>query len=707
MREMNGPGRRRTARLGALSLATAAMLAVQGMAVAVADPAPGGSWASELETGSRACAAGEPRTYVRGMPALSAVLSDPAGAGGADKPLVAAEFEVWWAADGGVERRRTTSASKPQGSAFSWHLPEDFGIPADTVISWHVRAVSGTSVSPWSSTDGVGCEFVYDGESPAAPVVTSTDYPDGDDWTDGVGVHGTFHVVSSSDDVIMYKVGFGGGPQREVAAPGPGQAVDVDFVPQESGLQRLEVQAFDRAGRSSAPTTYFFRVGSGRAPVARWKLADAAGSGTAAAESGTAARAGGGTAFGADAPSGTGLASTVLLDGTDQGYLTPDAPAVRTGDDGSFSVGAWVRPAAVDGTRTVAGQDAGDGSAFTLGLRQDAGQPVWSFAVGGERLDGGRPVAGRWTYVLGRYDAVTGSARLYVDGSPVGEERQVTPGGADGPFQIGRSKTATGYRDHWRGEIGDVRVHDRVLVPGEIVGLGARKAERLAHWDMETAVDGASPEAGGGQPLRLAPGASVRRYDDVCEPADPDCDPLDMILVGDGHLQLDGVAGYAATDRPVVDTGGSFSVSATVRLADQEPDRPMTVLSQGGKHGDAFKVRYRPSTYSWELVMSHADEPGAAETVVARYSDPDGGFGTGHQIAVVHDEAAGTVALYVDGYAETGGTAGFHDAWTGDGGLQVGRGRTADGWGEYFHGAVDQVRAFSGALTADEVRDLW
>ncbi|WP_405686631.1 LamG-like jellyroll fold domain-containing protein [Streptomyces sp. NBC_00057] len=178
------------------------------------------------------------------------------------------------------------------------------------------------------------------------------------------------------------------------------------------------------------------------------------------------------------------------------------------------------------------------------------------------------------------------------------------------------------------------------------------------------------------------------------------------MLDGEGHLNLDGVSGYAATEKPVVDTGDSFSVSARVRLADQEPDHPMTALSQGGVHGDAFKVRYAPSTHSWELVMSHADEPGAAETVVARIEWPDGGQGTGHLIAVVYDDATDRISLFVDGYAGTAGIAEFHDSWTSGGGLQVGRGRTADGWGEFLHGAVDQVRAFSGALSEREVSML-
>ncbi|MFE3947267.1 LamG-like jellyroll fold domain-containing protein [Streptomyces sp. NPDC059118] len=706
MRQISGAGRRRTARLGALSLVAGVVLTTQGTAVAVADPAPDRSWASELETGGRACGAGESQAYVRTVPPLRAVLSDPVNGGQPGAPSVAAEFEMWWAADGGIERRQLTTTAKPQGSTFSWQLPEEIGIPADTVISWHVRALSGGKTSPWSSEGtGTACEFVYDRTVPGAPVVSSADYPDDDAWTDGVGVHGTFHITSPSEDVESYQYTFLGGPRLTVQASGPDRAADVDYLPESSGLKVLEVQAFDRAGNGSTPTNYQFRVGSGRAPAAYWKLADAAGSHTAAAEAGPVARAGAGAAFGGDVPSGTDMTSSVILDGTEDGFVTPDAPVVAA--DGTFTVGAWVRPAAVDGTRTVASQDSGQGAAFTLGLRQAGGKPVWSFAVGGTALTGGEPGAGEWAHVLGRYDARTGKARLYVNGRAVGDERTVTPVAGDGDFQIGRARGAAGYRDHWRGEVGDVRVYDRVAVPDEIEKLATRKAQLLGHWALETAPGGISAESNGGQPLRLGQGASIFRLDGTCEPLDPDCNPGDWPLVDEGHLNLNGVSGHAATEKPVVDTGESYTVSATVRLADQEPDHPMTVLSQGGAHGDAFKVRYEPSTSSWELVVTDADEPGAAETTVARFVEPDGGQGGGHRIAVVRDTAADRITLFVDGYAETAGTAEFRGGWTSGGGLQVGRGRTADGWGEYLHGAVDQVRAFSGALTDSEVAALW
>ncbi|MDU0303610.1 hypothetical protein ABTX34_29940 [Streptomyces sp. NPDC096538] len=36
----------------------------------------------------------------------------------------------------------------------------------------------------------------------------------------------------------------------------------------------------------------------------------------------------------------------------------------------------------------------------------------------------------------------------------------------------------------------------------------------------------------------------------------------------------------------------------------------------------------------------------------------------------------------------------------------MGRARTADGWGEHLKGQVDEVQAYAGALTDDDVRQL-
>jgi hypothetical protein len=687
----------------------AVVAATSGVAHAADNLPPRQPLVEDLMTGTKACATGEDRAYVGEPPTLRAALYDPEEDNQpAEANMVKGEFEAWWTDGDGVEQRLTyTTNATLSGARQAWRMPQD-SIPANTVISWHVRANDGTENSPWSS-EGAGsvCEFVYDDVSPEKATITSPEYPEDVLWVDGVGVYGHFTMDSPSDDVVAYTYNFIGGPYATVRPERPGGSVTVPFLPLRSGPDRLTVHAIDRSGRSSVESSYRFYVQSGRAPVAHWRLDDAAGATSAGAETGTAARAGSGVTFGGPAPAGTDLTSTAHLDGSSHGYLTPDAPAVADPRK-SFAVSAWVRPARTDRTMTVAGQDAGRSAGFALGLREEGTTPLWSFAIGDARVSGGAPETGEWAHLLGVYDAETGHAKLYANGLEVGTEAEATPAATAGAFQIGRDRQGEAYRDRWRGDLGDVRVHDRVVVPAEVSELAHRRPSLLGHWSLETAPGGASPDQNGGAPLKLGDGASIHRGpDDSCIPElDPDCPVIPYPLVGDGHLTLDGRTGHAATDGPVVDTSDSFTVGVVVRVADAEPDRPMTVLSQGGEHTDAFKVRYQPSEHAWQLVMPQRDEQGAAETVVAQIAAADGGQGRGHRLAVVYDDATDQIRLHIDGGSIAAATADFPNGWPSTGPLQIGRARAGDGWGEYLHGDVDEVQAYAGALSADDINGL-
>lgn len=684
--------------------AVALLTTAAGTAYALDNLPPKQPLVADLATQGRACATGADTVYVSVAPTLSAVLYDPEED---NQPYeanrVKGDFEAWWTDSAGAEQRRTFSTNEAlSGTRRSWQLPSD--IPANTVVSWHVRANDGQATSAWSD-QGAGsvCSFVYDDVSPDKAVVASPDYPE-DQIQDGVGVYGTFTMDSPSPDVVGYRYNFIGGPQTTVRPDEMGGPATIRFLPVRSGTDYLSVQAVDRSGRISGVTTYWIRIQSGRAPVARWKLTDPAGSGSAAAETGTAARAGTGVTFGGTAPAGTSITSSVSLDGSGDGFLTPDAPATDTRK--SFAVSAWVRPAETGRTMTAASQDADGSPGFSLGLRAEDSGPAWSFAIGGARVSGGAPETGEWAHVLGLYDAETGKARLYVNGRETGTAAAATPAEAAGALQIGRERDASGYRDRWHGDLGDVRVHDRVVVPGEVSELAHRTPKKLGRWSLENATDGASPEQAGGSPLRLGTGATLYRGSDgSCSPGiDPDCP--EMALVGDGHLHLDGESGYAATDGPAVDTGDSFTVGAVVRLTDSEPAHPMTVLSQAGEHTDAFKVRYEPSSQTWQLVMPEKDEAGAPEKVVSQAEFADGGEGLGHRIAVVYDDAADTIRLYVDGSLDAQATADFANGWHSAGALQVGRAKAGDGWTEYLRGDVDEVQAFEGALSDSKIAQL-
>ncbi|MEU8542240.1 LamG domain-containing protein [Streptomyces sp. NPDC048717] len=646
---------------------------------------------------SRDCLTGaEPLYTGNPHPMLSVQVADPdTGAG-------SLEFELWWTDADGTEQRRTIDKQFAALNARSV-AQVYFDIPADTVISWRARANDGVANSEWTSSDpGAACRFVYDDQSPETPVVTSSDFPEETWWAGAVGVYGSFTVDSPSPDVVEYQYSFIGGPYSSIRPAEMGGPATIRFVPLSNAPQTLSVSATDRSGRRSAPRNYTFIPKSASAPVSQWKLADSAGSASAAAEAGQAARAGSGVTFGAPAPAGTPLTTTATLDGTGHGFLTTDAPAVDSGR--TFGIGAWVRPAETGRAMTVLSQDTATGSAYSLGLDSAAdGSAAWSFTLGDAKVSGGTPKAGKWSYVLGVYDTETGKAQLFVDGRETGTKAEATPVAADGAFQIGRLRGKDGYRQHWHGEIGDARAYDRLVVPDEVTSLAQRKSKELGHWSFATSEDGTTPERNGGAPLRLGPGATVHGY------PGSDCSDCAWPLEGDGDLKLDGERGYAVLDKPVVDTGDSFTLGVVAWIDPDDATRPMTVLSQAGEHTDAFKLRYDPKAYAWQLVMPVRDEVGAPETVVSQITSPDGSSGHGTKLAIVYDDAAGTVKLYIDGYTNAGGTARVAQGWTSNGPLQVGRAHTAggtDGWGEYLKGHVDELQAFSGAMTASQIGQL-
>lgn len=94
--------------------------------------------------------------------------------------------------------------------------------------------------------------------------------------------------------------------------------------------------------------------------------------------------------------------------------------------------------------------------------------------------------------LLALYDAETGQVHLYVNGQEKGEAVEATSADA---FQIGQARDTDGYRDLWHGDVADVRVHDRVVVPDEVAELARRKASLVGHWSLTDSTDGTAPSS--------------------------------------------------------------------------------------------------------------------------------------------------------------------------------------------------------------------
>ena len=217
------------------------------------------------------------------------------------------------------------------------------------------------------------------------------------------------------------------------------------------------------------------------------------------------------------------------------------------------------------------------------------------------------------------------------------------------------------------------------------------KPDRKGYWQLDQATNGSVTETGGGQALTLAGNAFIYR------PADPLLDTA--ALVGDGNLVLDGNGDYASTATAPVTGNSSFTITARAQLTSLDPEKSQTVLSLPGANANRVQVRYQARSGRWELAVAKTDV--AAPSVVTFTDDqelPDTG-GSGQHLAVVYDAFANSLRLYVGGQLAVGAYGTDGTLWSATGGLQVGR--SLRGASEYFAGAIDEVRVYSGA--ADQI----
>ncbi|WP_406305077.1 LamG domain-containing protein [Streptomyces sp. NBC_00885] len=665
------------------------------------------------------CKTGAARPYSEVPPVISTEARDPDhGNGQTDKVLV--QFKVEWAASPGAPQPYNSSTgylSPIAGTKFTHQVKST--IPQNTVIYWSAHAFDGDGWGPWSPR----CEFIYDATLPGKPNVLSKEYPADTVEHDGVGTYGDFTFTPNPNDsvpdtdVVKYRYAFDGevsAASPTIAAAAPGGPASVTWMPPRDGPHWLEVVSVDKAENTSTRQRYDFKVSEGKPVAGQWNLADEPGSTEAHDErEAFSANAGSGVTFGVEGPGGT-ADSAAHFDGTSNAYL--DAEETVIDSSKGFSVSAWVRPTDLSRDMAVVSQDGTGEPGFTLGY--DSIGKTWSFSVPVTDVDtigewkavstGLTAVKDQWVLLTGVYDAQKTELQLYVNKDMKGTAQRPSVWKSYGPLQIGRSTAKSGYRDQFTGDLAEVRVFDRILPAAQVAELMTVKPDRKGYWQLDTATNGVSAETGKpsgsttvyGPALNLSGNASIYR---------PDPDPLvgdTAALVGDGHLLLAGDGGYASTVTAPITGGTSFTVSARAQLTSLDPEKSQTVLSLPGVNANRFAVRYRADAEGgkWELVVAKTDTAGAEVKSFADDQElPDTG-GSGQHLAVVYDAVANEIRLYVQGQLAATAHGVDTTLWTASGGLQVGR--SAIGDSEFFAGALDEVRAYTGAADPVRVRQM-
>ncbi len=646
-----------------------------------------------------------PPPAVRVPPTISAVLHDPDSA---DAKKVYAEFGASW--DGGQKWTSGKIGPKTTGSTFQVTLPST--IPEKKTINWYVRTWDGYQYSPWSyAGDATACYFTYDKSVPAAPVLSSTAYPqsdpenENDPWYDGVGRYGRFTAQSSSSDVVKYWFGVNSNPtSANERKPGsPGGPVTIDIAPDHAGPNYLTVKAFDAAGNSSEIGRYVFRVRAGSPAKAEWPLDDPQDSAQVSETSGAfPASVVGGVTLGVD-----GINRTAMqLNGT-TGHARTAGPVVTTTT--GFAVSAWARLPAVKPTHAsiVATQIGAARSGFEL--YYSSSYDRWIFnryntdttgSALSRAIGTSSPQGGEWTHLVGVYDSVAKDIKLYVNGTLNATAAFTTPWNATGPVQIGAGWY--GKLDaFFPGEIDDVRIFDRIVTPEEVNTLFTQHPVVAARWKLNDSAAAVRPAKAA---WKLDEAAGAGRAEDAygTYPAGK----VGGVTFGaagrfGNAVHLDGTTGHLKTTGPVVDTTGSFTVSAWARLPAAKPTHASIIATQAGAQRNGFELYYSSSYDRWIFNRYDTDTTGSTITRAQSTAVPQGGVWT--HLTGVYDATAKHIRLYVNGQLNS--TTAFAKAWSATGPVQIGAGWYG-GLGSFFPGEIDDVRIFPEVVSDSEIATM-
>jgi hypothetical protein len=216
----------------------------------------------------------------------------------------------------------------------------------------------------------------------------------------------------------------------------------------------------------------------------------------------------------------------------------------------------------------------------------------------------------------------------------------------------------------------------------KVIAAGAAAGERGelkggGHWALDEGTGGTAKDDGPNDwPLTLTEGTTWTPG------------------VSGSALKFDGQGQYAETDGPVLDTTGSYSVSAWVTL-DSLPGNYATAVSQDTRRqASPFYLQYGHGAFAFST-------PGEQRARLEMTPEP----GRWYHLVGVRDGASNEIRLYVDGKPAATATGG--PAYGSTGPLAVGRAQ----WGgvntDFWDGAVDEVHAYDKALTAEEVSALY
>ncbi|WP_250032941.1 LamG domain-containing protein [Paractinoplanes maris] len=312
--------------------------------------------------------------------------------------------------------------------------------------------------------------------------------------------------------------------------------------------------------------------------------------------------------------------------------------------------------------------------------------PCWAFGMAGDPQSQSVPfdmarstspvTANTWVHLTAVFDKNAGLMSLYVNGSPDGTNAHTPAANAatDAALDAGR------YRDaSWLGmtggtRLGEERTWRRALPAAEVTELSVRPTARYA-FNESTATG----------PTYTTTGASTGTPGTVARSAG-------LALAGGATLTAgrEGNAfttGYLVGPDAQLNTNGSFTVAAWVKLTDDTTDR--TYFSASNGLGTVAGFGYSQSSNRWMVgVLTGV----LTETATADVTPPV--LNQWVHLVALYDQFHSRLRLYVDGVPQTPVTIGTpSDA---DSAVAVG-GRQALGVvDDIWPGQIDDLRVYNG-----------
>ncbi|MFF4752500.1 LamG-like jellyroll fold domain-containing protein [Streptomyces sp. NPDC002514] len=620
-----------------------------------------------------------------------------------DGDSVAVQFQAKW--DGGSWSPARTSL-KASGTSFKISLPST--IPEGKSVNWYARAYDGAQYSPWSyAGDATACYFVYDKNAPAAPTVSSGEYPESDPadpddpWHDGVGQYGSFTIDGVNSDVTTYWYGVNGDPNPDNTIRTSGGAAQIAKVlPSKPGVNFFTAKAFDSAGNGSETRTYFYRVKAGQPDRATWQMDEAADASKAAGSTPPRnLKLLGGTTAGVEGVTGT----AVRFNGTD-GYADTDLSPVNSTQ--SFTVSSWVKfdqqptRSAVVATQpgnVMAGFELYYSLTYGWVFNQHSADSADATSVMAKAATPAPVTVGKWTQVAGSYDATLDLLRLYVDGQLVGEKSWSTPWNARRGLRLGAGSYSGTPGNFLPGAIDEVQIFSRSLADSEVGKLYAKEtvgdpgppAIAVFHLDEEA---GATEIAGYG-------GVFPAEYHGAVTTGVPG-------MAGKA-THFDGATGYGKigqTSAPHINTFRSFTVSAWAKL-DSLAAESGVVVTQAGKERPGMELYYSASAQQWTFAQYTADTPDAGIVRAVPSAGTKARAGEWTHLVGVHDTEDNTLTLYVNGVkaGSVTQTSPFYAAES----MYIGTGMFGGATQYFFPGSVDDVRVLDRPVSSVEVQQMF